>query len=171
MVAKYDYNLRILTRDECIEREPGLEQTAVIGGSLAETEFVSEAAQFGAELVARLRSGKAQTGTEVDFVLGKQVTAISGHTITVAPVSAPGVGNSSDAGDASDGAVDYSCDRIILCNSRGAGELMGRQMIEPVYGYSVTYDNTANFISELGSLYYVTADQKRRLFSRFKDGR
>lgn len=162
MVARYGYDLQMMTRDECIEREPALAETAVIGGSLAEAEFVSEAAQFGAELVARIRSGKAQTGADIQFMFGTKLTGIAGRKITVAP--AP-----NDMSDAA--TTEYSCERIILCNSRGAGVLMGRQVIEPVYGYSVTYDNTSNFIADLGSLYYVNADQKRRLFSRFKDGR
>jgi D-amino-acid dehydrogenase len=151
----HGYNLAMLTRAECIEREPALERTKVMGGSLAPTEFVSEAAAFAEELVEKMR---ARPGG-VDFKFKSRVTSITGNVITVAE----GGGGGEERA--------YECERIVLCNSLDAGKLMRKQVIEPVWGYSVTFDNTQGLCRNLGSLYYVTEGGKRRLFSRFKGNR
>jgi len=97
-----------------------------------------------------------QAAATVDFHFNSLVTKISDNEISV---TSGGV------------TTKHTCERIILCNSHNAGALMQKQVIEPVYGYSVTFDNVSNFIQDLGSLYYVTAAGKRRLFSRFKGNR
>jgi len=50
----------LLTREEVIEREPQLAETAVVGGSLAPEEFVSECKHFADNLVEKMQVSAQQ---------------------------------------------------------------------------------------------------------------
>jgi len=56
----HGYNMTLLTREEVIEREPQLAETAVVGGSLAPEEFVSECKHFADNLVEKMQVSAQQ---------------------------------------------------------------------------------------------------------------